>query len=177
MRSGLHAHLAFAADIQAARCDDRPELRPNLRRSATGCRLAGRQRAVAKLRLRCSKLGDAALDCWGPFMREFRWLAAVMALAVLGVGTAAQAGGIAHAFVSSHGTDAAGCGASETPCRSFQYVIDNIVAPGGEITVLDSAGYGAVTITKSLTITNPGGVEAGIIAPSGQNAVTINATS
>jgi hypothetical protein len=43
--------------------------------------------------------------------------------------------------------------------------------------VLDSAGYGTVTITQSVTITNPGGVEAGITVPSGQNGITITAPS
>jgi hypothetical protein len=39
--------------------------------------------------------------------------------------------------------------------------------------VLNSAGYGPVTITQSVTITNPGGVEAGVTATSGENAITI----
>jgi hypothetical protein len=43
--------------------------------------------------------------------------------------------------------------------------------------VLDSAGYGVVTIHKSVTITNPGGIEAGITTTSGENAITIDATS
>jgi hypothetical protein len=59
------------------------------------------------------------------------------------------------------------------PCRSFAQAVTKTNA-GGEITVLDSAGYGPVTITQSLTITNPGGVEAGITPPSGQDAITIN---
>ena len=46
---------------------------------------------------------------------------------------------------------------------------------GGEITVLDSAGYGSVTINKSVSITNEEGVEAGITTPTAVNAITVNA--
>jgi hypothetical protein len=51
------------------------------------------------------------------------------------------------------------------------------VAAGGEITAIDSAGFDPVTITKSITITSPPGVEAGIAANAGGNAITINAGS
>jgi hypothetical protein len=78
-------------------------------------------------------------------------------------------------FVSGHGTDSGSCTLA-APCRSFAYAITQ-TAPAGEITVLDSAGYGSVTITQSVTITNPGGVEAGITASSGNNAITITAPS
>jgi hypothetical protein len=46
------------------------------------------------------------------------------------------------------------------------------VDPGGEIIAIDAAGYGAVTITKSVTITANPGTFAGIAASTG-NAVTI----
>ena len=83
--------------------------------------------------------------------------------------------GTAHrAWVSGHGTDAAGCGAPTAPCRSFQYVHDNIVATGGEIDVLDPAGYGAITITKAISIVNDGVGTAGVQAISSP-AITINA--
>ena len=81
----------------------------------------------------------------------------------------------ARAWVSGHGADSAGCGALASPCRSFQYVHDNIVAAGGEIDVLDAGGYGAVTITKALSIVNDGVGTAGVQATSGHNAVTITA--
>ncbi|SRR5579883_34935 len=83
---------------------------------------------------------------------------------------------INRAWVSGHGTDAAGCGAPTSPCRSFQYVLNNIVAPGGEIDVLNPAGYGAMTIAFAVTIRNDGVGVAGVQqATTGQNAVTINA--
>ncbi|WP_158818596.1 right-handed parallel beta-helix repeat-containing protein [Methylocapsa sp. S129] len=80
-----------------------------------------------------------------------------------------------RAWVSGKGTDAAGCGAPISPCRSFQYVHDNIIADGGEIDVLDGAGYGAVTITKAISIVNDGAGTAGVQASSG-SAITINAS-
>jgi hypothetical protein len=60
------------------------------------------------------------------------------------------------AWVSGKGADASSCGALTSPCRTFQYVLSNIVAPGGEIDVLDPAGYGAMTITSAITIVNDG---------------------
>src|SRR5579883_900544 len=81
-----------------------------------------------------------------------------------------------RAWVSGHGTDTGGCGSPASPCRTFQYVHDNIIAAGGEIDVLDPAGYGPVTITKALSIVNDGVGTAGVQAASG-NAITINAGS
>ena len=47
-------------------------------------------------------------------------------------------------------------------------------AAGGEISVLDPGGYGAVTTTKSISIINDYSGEAGILA-SGTNGATVNA--
>lgn len=80
-----------------------------------------------------------------------------------------------RAWVSGHGTDAAGCGAPSNPCRSFQYVLSSILNPGGEIDVLDPAGYGSMTIPFAVTILNGnGGFTAGVQASSGA-AITIAA--
>ncbi|WP_158818594.1 right-handed parallel beta-helix repeat-containing protein [Methylocapsa sp. S129] len=102
----------------------------------------------------------------------------VIASALLALGLAASpahAQTATRAWVSGHGTDAAGCGAPTNACRSFQYVHDNIIAAGGEIDVLDPAGYGAVTITKAISIVNDGAGTAGVQAASG-NAITVNAS-
>jgi hypothetical protein len=72
-------------------------------------------------------------------------------------------------FVSGLGDDLNLC-TRTSPCRNFQRGHD-VVAPGGEVVALDSAGYGSVTITKSITITGDA-VYAGITAGSG-NGVTI----
>ena len=88
--------------------------------------------------------------------------------------SAAQAAGIPRAWVSGNGSNTVGCGAPTAPCRSLQYVHDNIIAAGGEIDILDPAGYGAVTITKALSIVNDGVGTAGVQATSGY-AITVNA--
>ena len=81
-----------------------------------------------------------------------------------------------RAWVSGKGTDAAGCGSPASPCRSFQYVHDHIIAAGGEIDVLDPAGYGVVTISKALSIVNDGVGTAGVQqAATAANAIAINA--
>ena len=88
------------------------------------------------------------------------------AAAILLLSTAANAG--PRAFVASTGTDAnvsSGCGAT-FPCRSFA-AAHAVVDAGGEIIALDSAGYGALTITKSVTIIANPGVYAGIAASTG----------
>jgi len=97
------------------------------------------------------------------------------ALLALVFATTAQAQSANRAWVSGKGTDAPGCGAPTNACRSFQYTHDHIVAAGGEIDVLDGAGYGAVTITKALGIVAVGAVAAVQQPARGLSAITINA--
>jgi hypothetical protein len=75
-------------------------------------------------------------------------------------------------FVASHGNDANPCSLAQ-PCRGFGAAIA-ATAVGGEVVVLDSAGYGAVTITQAVSIIAPSGVYAGISVSSG-DGVTVNA--
>src|SRR5512132_2933185 len=56
-------------------------------------------------------------------------------------------------FVASNGADTHPC-SLVSPCRSFGTAIA-AVAAGGEVIVLDSAGYGAVTITQSVSLIAP----------------------
>jgi Right handed beta helix region len=76
-------------------------------------------------------------------------------------------------FVSGTGSDANACSVT-APCRTFQRGIDTADA-GGEVVVLDSAGYGSMTINKSVQVIVPPGVHAGITAGSFSNGVTVNA--
>src|SRR5262245_48885268 len=80
---------------------------------------------------------------------------------------------LARTFVSSLGNDANDC-QRLTPCRTFQGAHDKTLA-NGEITVLDPGGYGAVTITKAISIINDGVGEAGILVSGGLNGISINA--
>jgi hypothetical protein len=98
----------------------------------------------------------------------------VAVLAALAAAAPAAAGSANRAWVSGHGVDQAGCGTPTSPCRSLQYAHDNVVAAGGEIDVLDTAGYGAITITKAISIVNDGVGTAGVQATSGA-AITVNA--
>jgi hypothetical protein len=75
-------------------------------------------------------------------------------------------------FVSSGGNDSNPC-SLPSPCRGFQAGI-NAVAPGGEVVVLDSAGYGPVTITKSVSLIAPNGIYAGITVVAG-DGITVDA--
>jgi hypothetical protein len=77
-----------------------------------------------------------------------------------------------RSFVSGAGADVGTCPPT-APCRSLGYAIAH-TSPSGEVIVLDSAGYGPVTITQSISITAPPGIYAGISVFSG-NGVTINA--
>jgi hypothetical protein len=76
-------------------------------------------------------------------------------------------------FVSAIGTDNPNCSIA-APCRSFTAAL-NASTSGGEIIVLESAGYGPVTITKSVSIIAPPGIYGGISVASGLNGVTIDA--
>jgi hypothetical protein len=76
-------------------------------------------------------------------------------------------------WISGTGTDNPGCGVIATPCRTLQFAHDNTAA-GGEIDIKDSAGYGAVTIGKAITILANGTI-GGSLAGAGANAITVSA--
>ena len=80
----------------------------------------------------------------------------------------------ARTWISGAGVDQAGCGTIASPCRTLQYAHNATVA-GGEIDVKDAAGYGAVTITKAISIINDGVGTTGVLATAGNNAITVNA--
>jgi hypothetical protein len=77
-------------------------------------------------------------------------------------------------FVASTGSDAAAC-SLPAPCRSFAAAIAQ-TDPSGEVIVLDSAGYGGVTITKAVSIIAPPGVYAGVSVFTG-TGIAINGAS
>ena len=98
----------------------------------------------------------------------------VLALSLVAAVVAIPAEAAQRAFVSSSGNDAntaSGCGLA-APCRSFASA-QTVVNDGGEIIALDAAGYGPITITKSVTITANPGFHAGITVASG-TGVTID---
>ncbi len=106
----------------------------------------------------------------------FKSTAGLCAALLLSSALPARAGGQTAAWVSGQGSDAASCGSVAAPCRTFQYVHDTILGvAGGDILVHDPANYGSLTITKPLAILNDGVGTAGMSAPAGGTAITINA--
>src|SRR6476469_7414786 len=74
-------------------------------------------------------------------------------------------------WVSGVGDDANPCSRT-APCKTFAGAISK-TAPAGEINVLDPGGFGAVTITKSISIIADH-VEAGVLV-SGTNGIIVSA--
>src|ERR671923_21621 len=74
-------------------------------------------------------------------------------------------------WVSGVGDDVNPCSRT-APCKTFAGAISK-TAQGGEINAIDPGGFGAVTITKSITIDGRGPM-ASILA-SGTNGVIVNA--
>ena len=64
-------------------------------------------------------------------------------------------------WVSGVGDDVNPCSRT-APCKTFAGAISKTAA-GGEIDALDPAGYGAVTITKAITIDGGGGQVASVL--------------
>jgi hypothetical protein len=97
-------------------------------------------------------------------------IAVTIGIVAAAPGASAQAN---RTFVSGRGSDASPCN-PVAPCRSFARALAQTNS-AGEIVVLDSAGYGPLTISKSISIVSPDGVYAGITVPSGDTGITINA--
>src|SRR5262249_45224292 len=96
----------------------------------------------------------------------------LLSLLALGLDASPAQAQLARTWVSSLGNDANDCNRL-TPCRTFQAAHDKTFDQG-ELTVLDPGGYGAVTITKSISIVNAGGGEAGILVSGGVTGITSN---
>src|ERR1700709_1168884 len=77
-----------------------------------------------------------------------------------------------RSFVSGHGLDSNACTLA-APCRTFAVAFTHTNA-GGEIDVLDTAGYGPLVIDKSISIVNDGAI-ASVLVPSGGTGITITA--
>ena len=101
--------------------------------------------------------------------------AASLALAIVVPSNAGAAPGLNRIWISNTGVDTPGCASATSPCRTLQYAHDNLNS-GGEIYILNPSGYGALNITKAITIINDGvGVAVVQGAVAGANSITINA--
>jgi len=94
------------------------------------------------------------------------WLAAL----TLTITTTAF-GQATRTWVSGVGDDANPCSRT-APCKTFAGAISKTAA-GGEISVLDPGGFGALTITKGITLDGTGTL--GSILNSGTNGIVVNA--
>ena len=103
------------------------------------------------------------------------WIVSAGVLAVVGLAPAPSSAVTSQrTFVSAGGNDAAACSLS-APCRGFAAALAQ-TNPGGEIVVLDSAGYGPVTITKAVSIVVPPGIYAGVsVTTPGTDGIVVNA--
>lgn len=81
--------------------------------------------------------------------------------------SAAQA---TRTWVSGVGDDANPCSRT-APCKTFAGAISKTAA-GGEIDALDPGGFGAVTITKAITLAAEGAGEGGIVV-AGTNGINV----
>jgi hypothetical protein len=111
-----------------------------------------------------------------PFVasRSIRSWIVLLAVGSISLDAAAAA---QRTFVASYGVaanTAFNCSIAK-PCRAFSEAI-GVTTSGGEVIVLDSAGYGPVTITQSVSVIAPPGVYAGVSVFSA-DGITINGAS
>ena len=105
-------------------------------------------------------------------MSKARFFVNLLALVVLTLGISSIANAQAtRTWVSGVGDDANPCSRT-APCKTFAGAISKTAAKG-EISVLDPGGFGALTITKSITV-NGDGTLAGILS-AGVSGIIINA--
>jgi hypothetical protein len=94
----------------------------------------------------------------------------VVGFALAGLCATSASAQATRTWVSGVGDDVNPCSRT-APCKTFAGAISK-TAPGGEINCLDPGGFGAVTITKAMTISCPY-TEGGALA--GGNGIVVNA--
>lgn len=105
-------------------------------------------------------------------MNTFRFTIKIMAIAIFTFALASMAQAQAtRTWVSGVGDDANPCSRT-APCKTFAGAISK-TAVNGEINALDSGGFGALTITKSITVEGGGNI-AGVLTSAG-NGILVNA--
>jgi hypothetical protein len=106
-------------------------------------------------------------------MKHFM-LSALIAGAIAAISFVSPASAQAsRTWVSGTGDDVNPCSRT-APCKTFAGAISKTAA-SGEINCLDSAGYGAITITKSMTLKCQGVV--GSVLVSGVNGIVVSGTA
>jgi hypothetical protein len=95
-----------------------------------------------------------------------------MMVVCLTIGSSTANAQASRTWVSGVGDDANPCSRT-APCKTFPGAISK-TAPGGEIDALDPGGFGAITITKAITLDGGGGQVASILV-GGTNAIVVQA--
>jgi hypothetical protein len=89
-----------------------------------------------------------------------------LGLLVMILGCSAALAQDGRSFVSGSGSDSNAVCALATPCRTFTHALAQTNS-GGEVIVLDSAGYGPFSISQPVSIIAAPGIYAGITVTSG----------
>src|SRR3979490_106835 len=105
-------------------------------------------------------------------MRRIALLALVVGFLMPFLASAPAHAQAARTWVSGVGDDVNPCSRT-APCKTFAGAISK-TAPAGEINCMDPGGFGAVTITKSITIDC--GFTGGVLA-TGANGINVNGTN
>src|SRR5438445_4339112 len=92
-------------------------------------------------------------------------------LAIVLLGPTLLSAQATRTWVSGVGDDANPCSRT-APCKTFAGAISKTAA-GGEIDALDPGGFGAVTITKAITIDGGGSLASVLV--SGTNGIVVSA--
>lgn len=92
--------------------------------------------------------------------------------ALMILGAATVYGQATRTWVSGVGDDANPCSRT-APCKTWAGAISK-TAPGGEIDALDPGGFGALTITKAITLDGGGGQVASVLV-AGTNGIVVAA--
>src|SRR5271165_2290380 len=103
-------------------------------------------------------------------MRSITFLFSLIVGGFLAFATTPASAQATRTWVSGVGDDANPCSRT-APCKTFAGAISK-TATFGEINVLDPGGFGAVTITKSITIRSDY-VEAGVLV-AGTNGIVVS---
>src|SRR5438552_14854333 len=104
-------------------------------------------------------------------MTKMGWMHTLMAVGFGFICSTPAQAQASRTWVSGVGNDADPCSRT-APCKTFAGAISKTAA-GGEIDVLDPGGFGAVTITKAITI--DGGGTFGSVLVSGTNGIIVQA--
>jgi hypothetical protein len=105
-------------------------------------------------------------------MKPLRFFFSLLAVSI--IATCAAQAQATRTWVSGVGDDANPCSRT-APCKTFAGAISKTAA-GGEIDALDPGGFGALTITKSLTIDGGGGQVASTLV-AGTNGIVVAAAT